>query len=394
MASELSLLDFLIVATRNKWKLLANFVAVSVIAVTISLLLPKFYRSSVVFIPQGPSGSGLVSLIGKNLGGDILGGSKLSKRQYIALLDSRELRERVIEEFNLIEIYENTDRPNPKDQTLEDLSKAVEIEELEEGGLGITDVISITVSVIDKEPARAAAMANFMYREMERRSIELHSSEYEEIRSFLNRQMAICEDKLAAARTQLKEFQIRNKAYDIPQQVSMTLKAIGYHKAEMAALQKEKAYLQRTHTNGFAGINILDQKIGALSNQVSRLEKTQRKDVLPGLAESIGLSNDFVDRLLEVETYVQLRVLLRQQLEQAKVKEQKDYSGLYLVDKARPAEYKCKPKRSLVVLAIVIPYMGLLIIWLLLRNYYRDLRHNHPHKLRKFDRIVENLRSR
>ena len=121
------------------------------------------------------------------------------------------------------------------------------------------------------------------------------------------------------------------------------------------------------------------------------MENINKDDVFLGLAQTISLSSKYIDLATEVETYTQLRVLLKQQFEQAKIKQSKNFSPLYVIDSARPAEYKFKPKRAVVILAIVFVYMSLFITSLLLWNHYNTLRKNRPDKLEKIDLLLQQI---
>jgi len=391
MGKELNLLDILIVLAKHKKAIIINFIVISAVALTIALLLTKIYKSEVVFIPRGQSGSGLFSLIGNNFSADIIGGSNLSKRQYEALLYSREVREKLIKKFNLIEVYEKTETPNPLDQTLKALENTIEIEEEEEGGLGITDVISVTITVYDKDPVRAADMANYLYHLMEEKATELNGQEYAKITTFLNEKIKECNAKLDSARKKLNEFQIANHAYDIPQQVSMVLQAFSITKAEILSLDNQILYLKSIHSKDYSGIKVLEQKKTAYEKKLREMEFTKKKNVFVGLSQSLELSNKYIDLFSEVETYVQLRLLLKQQLEQAKIKESKSFSPLYLIDAARPAQYKCKPKRAFVILFIVFLYMTTFITLIFLWNYYQEVKKNRPEDLIKIEQLFKHI---
>jgi uncharacterized protein involved in exopolysaccharide biosynthesis len=167
---DFSLFDILVAVLKKRNFLVVNFSAVFLIAVVISLLLPKSYRSTVVFIPPGQSGSGLLSMLGSEITPEALMGSKFSKRQYISLLHSRELREQLINKFNLIEVYKLRKMKNSLDLTLKALNKNVLIKEEEEGGLGITDVLTVSLTVVDHKAQRASDMANCLFDLLEKRS--------------------------------------------------------------------------------------------------------------------------------------------------------------------------------------------------------------------------------
>ncbi|MBD3392385.1 MAG: hypothetical protein GF418_09970 [Chitinivibrionales bacterium] len=392
MGKELNLLDFMIVLAKHKVKLIVNFVAISVVAVVISLLLTKYYKSEVVFIPQGPGGGTLSAFLPINFSGDFLATANLSKRQYVTLLGSRELREKIIDKFDLVRVYKNDKLPNPIDKTLKDMKRTLKTEVEEEGGLGVTNVLSVTITAVDKDPGRASEMANYAFDLLEDKVAELNRVESDEQIRYLEEQIANCDRWLAEAREQKKRFQLENHAYHVPEQIKMVLQAIGQQKAQMLALESQREYLRKAHSADYDGIKAIDSKIAAYEEEIAQMETGERKDVFLGLVQSLDLSEEYIDMLKEVETYLQLRFLLRAQLEQSRVKREKDYTGIYVVDRARPAEYKFKPKRAAVVLVIVFLYMFCLVSLLLLREHHAHLRENDPERLKKVDALLANLK--
>ncbi|MBN1982427.1 MAG: hypothetical protein JW795_12915, partial [Chitinivibrionales bacterium] len=86
--------------------------------------------------------------------------------------------------------------------------------------------------------------------------------------------------------------------------------------------------------------------------------------------KSVNLSNEYFDLYTNVEIYTQLQTMLRSQLEQARIKSQKQSIDVYLIDKARPAQWKYKPKRALVILAIVFSYMLCIMTVRILVHHY------------------------
>jgi tyrosine-protein kinase Etk/Wzc len=322
----------------------------------------------------------------------VLGGPRLSKRQYSVMLDSRELREKIVAKFDLVHLYKYDKRRTGLDLTLRKLQKRLTMVEEEEGGLGITDVLGVSIFAIARDPKRAAEMANYAYQLLEQKVIELNRKENADIQRFVEEQVGSCEEKLVGVRAALKEFRKTNHVYEIPQQVTMVLQAIGTQRAELLSLENEKAFLRTTHAESYNGIAILNQRMSILRDKIGELESKQEADVFPGLSRSLGLSTAHLDLLKEVETYLQLRLILRQQLELARVKAAKDYSGIYLVDPARPAEYKFKPKRALVVLGIVGLYMILMISFLVIRDYYHSLRDTAPEHYARMSEFFGALR--
>lgn len=385
---EFSLFDFLIVILHYKKVLLFNFLCISILAVIISLLLPKSYKSTVMFMPPGVSNTaGFSALMGNLANVDFTSNRQLSKRQIVSLLYSREIREKLINDFKLIELYKKDKSPNPLDGTLKKLDDNIEIEIEEEGGLGITDVVNVELSVIDKDPKRASEMANALFRMMEEKGKTLNQANLQASKSFYLEQIRECDSILDCHRKKLKDFQLEHKIYNIPDQVSMTMQAVAGAKAELILLQRKKAYVQKMNSSEYSELRSINDKISILNNQISDMENQKHTDILPGLKLSLDLTNTYTDLVKNVEIYVQLYAMLKQQYEYANIRAANEYSGVLVVDAARPAEYKFKPKRVFVVLGIVGFYMSVLLLFLFLRNHFKNLRTKDPESYAKIEKL-------
>jgi capsule polysaccharide export protein KpsE/RkpR len=381
---NISLYDLVLLLLQKKALIVCQIVVVFLVAVIISLFLPKYYKSSVVFIPPGQSSSSIFSMLGDNFAGDFLNDSKFSKRQYIALLNSRELREQLIQKFDLVKVYKLKKRKNGLDLTLRALEKNIRIAEKEEGGLGITDVISVEVTVIDRNAQQASDMANYLFELLEKKNLELLRRDHAQQIEFLTHRIQLNDSLLIESRQQLKSFQINNKLYDPSSQLKLTVSSLAQLEAEKLSLELQKTYLQKSFAPGNIEANILNDKIAGCNQKITDLEQEYSSNLRPGLRKSLILSDEFADRLKEVETYLRLNLLLREQLELARIKFQKSFSGLCLVDHARPAQYKFKPKRAVFVLIISFLYGIGLISWIILMNFYSYAHRQYPDQMSRF----------
>ncbi|MBN1979960.1 MAG: hypothetical protein JW795_00400, partial [Chitinivibrionales bacterium] len=291
MSSTINLLTVVIIIQKHWKRLSIHFLLISIAAVIFAFNLTKIYKSELVFMPKSSKGSGLFNLIGTNFAADLFGESPFSKRQYIALLHSREIQEDLIKKFNLIEVYKLQKRPNALDLALKNLEDVIKISESEEGGLGITDVISVTISVTDKSPQRAADMANYLYEAMLNKIKVLNNSEYDVLCNFLVKQTSECDSLLNINRNALKEFQLANHIYNIPQQISLVLQNLSATKAQLMAVENEMNYLKRISTSDYSGILSLQMKRNSLLEKISEIENSQSTDVFLGLKKSVNLSN-------------------------------------------------------------------------------------------------------
>jgi len=387
--NNFSLFDIFVVILKRKTVFAINFIIVFLVAVGISLLLPKSYKSTVVFIPPGQSSSGLLSMLGNNFSPDLQLGSELSKRQYVALLHSRELREKLIKKFDLIKVYKLEQAKNSLDVTLKKLEKVILIKENEEGGLGITDVISVEVTVIDQKAKRASDMANELFSLLEEKAITINQRESKFKVEFLKQQLGIADSMLSLARIKLKTFQKTNKVYDLSSQSKLTARALAQLEADKMSFEMQKTYLLKTFSPQNIEINMLNEKIAIYNNKIEDLEQKNNQGLTPGFQKSLNIADEYTDLIKESETYFQLSVSIRQQLEIAKIKLQKSYSSISLIDSARPAQYKFKPKRALVVIVLTGIYMIILFTWVLFKEYFSYIRLKYPEKINSLINAVK-----
>ncbi len=398
MERELNMLDFVIALAKHKLFIIVNFIAISVIALIIALVLPWTYKSSFVFIPKSSTSTGLQSLLvgseGISLGtADLLGGYFLSKRQVKELLYSKELRIDLINKFDLVKVYEKEDTPNPIEQCLRKLEENIQIEEKEEGGLGVTNVIAVSVTVFGKDPQRTADMAGYLYELLKQKIFELNSNEYVEISEFISQRVEKYAYKLDSIRKKLKTFQIKHHTYNVDKQVEMVLETYAEVKSKIVSIENQINYLTRIHSSNYSEIKALSQRKKALEEKLKEMEYKKKRDVFVGLTSSIELSFQLADLMAKEKTYDKIRVMLQQQLEQARIKQKKNFAPLYLVDAPRVPEYKCKPKRSVIVLLIVGIYMFILLIGVLIWEHYTFLRSNQPERLNRVKKLIHYLTS-
>ncbi len=112
MSQEPSFIKYLSVLLQWKKFIITNFLIITMIAVVISFILPKWYKSTASLLPpKQPDIFGSFSATGsllKGLGGlGKLGGlgQKPNAYNYFAILHSRTTMEAVINKFNLASVY-------------------------------------------------------------------------------------------------------------------------------------------------------------------------------------------------------------------------------------------------------------------------------------------------
>lgn len=340
-----SLINF--VLTLLKWKkfLILNFIIVLVISTIIAFMLPKVYYSSASVLPPkeemsilgGGSGLGGLTSVMREFS-TIKGIGSLGNKNtynYLVILNSREVAEKVIKKFDLQEIYGYS---NSMEKTLKVYYQNVVFEVQEEGNLEI--------GFYDEDPKRSADIANYLVELLNERSYELSVSEARSNRKFLEGRVNENMDSLRVAEEQLKEYQEKHGIFSIPEQTSSLIETSSKIFAEKLSKEIEIDYLSRMLSNNNEILNNARMQLDAINNAINKQVNT-----LP------GLGMDYLRIYRNVLIRTKILEYLRPMLEQAIYQEKKDVPVIVVVDSAKVPEYKAKPKRILVIGSSVIGWL-------------------------------------
>ena len=172
-------LDLLILLLKRKKLIVVTTMAFGIVAALVSLILPNVYRAETVFLPPSPSVAGTLAQSLSSLG-NIPGfvaqgiGAKSSMELYIEILTSRSLLDRIVDRFDLMRDMKAKYREDAR-KTL--LKKRLTIDGDKKSGL-------VTVKVDDRDPKRAAGMANAFIEELKRKTGGLAITEAAQRRRF------------------------------------------------------------------------------------------------------------------------------------------------------------------------------------------------------------------
>src|SRR2546421_1354929 len=219
-----TVLDFITVI--SKWRrFIAWFVLTATILTTVvALLSPKWYKSTAsVFSAEqtnlfpGLEGiSSLVRTLSPSKALSSLTGSTETDR-YIAILKSDRVLTAVIKKFNLVDVYDNAGSSYPKEKTEKELSSNTQIEIQDEGNL--------TITVYDKDPQRAASMANYYVEQLNSTNSELQVQNARGNREFIEERYNKNIADLRTAEEAMKDFQLKHGVVAVPEQTEATIKA-------------------------------------------------------------------------------------------------------------------------------------------------------------------------
>ena len=368
----------------NRKFILKNVIIVSLLSIIISLLLPKWYASKAVVLSSGAGQFNFLSSISPIPVADF-GLSTINEdiNNFIAILQSRTVKEYMVKKFNLVDRYKQRDI----EFAMEAFEEKIELEVTEEGTLEIT--------IIDKDPLMAKEMVNevlFMLDQINQ-SIGMEAGKYN--REFLENRININKKDLEKAELALKTFQEKTGIIDLVAQLSSTMQmsAQAYNSifeaytalyAKKIETETELAVAKTTLSNNNPTIMQLEKLLKEQTVQLEQLmikldEKLQyllsnispaQIDTVPNIEfsvsfntlPSLGLENARLIREVELQSTIQ--EILIPQFEQAKLEETKNIPTLQIIDKPKVALNKSKPKRSLIVIASTVMSFLMSLIFL------------------------------
>ena len=366
-------------ARENFWSLMGLFYRrrrflymitglVAVASVIISLLLPLWYQGTAkVILPEASSSGNLTALL-SDLGGSaaaaLTGAAGGDYTRYLAILNSRTLSERVIEEFDLATVYETKGHPLERRKTLEALWGNTDFElDLEYEFLAI--------NVMDKDPQRAAEMANFYVAQLNEMNARLLSENAANYRAFVQRRYGETEVQMDTARVKLQRFQEANGLIELEGQAQAFLTLMADYRA--MALQGEIEYeaLVRDFGEDNAQVQALRNRV-AVARQKERDLRSGRDPLLPVSFPNLpAKGREYAELLQEVLIQAKILEFSRPLLEQAIFDEQREAPAVQVLDHAVPPLRKAKPKRSILVILATMSGFLLALIYIWVSDWWR-----------------------
>ena len=239
---EINLLDLLIVLAKHKKRIIGLTFAAALLAIGYALSLTNIYTGTTKILPPQQSQSSASALLSQ-LGG--LAGSSLGIKNpndlYVAMLKSRNVMERIVQRFDLQEVYEQ--------KTLTGTLKALE------GGTIITSGKDgvITVEVFDKDPQLAANMANAFIEELDKLLQTYSLTDASQKRAFFDQQLRQAKDKLTDAELKL------DKTPNTSLEYLDALRNLKYQEALWEILAKQFEMAKLDEAKDFPLIQVLDK---------------------------------------------------------------------------------------------------------------------------------------
>lgn len=371
--------NLLIRLLKYKKTIIINVFVLSLAAVIITLLLPNKYEAKSSFIaPKKKSGlfgdgvgfSSTISNLSRMLGGR-LGNVTEESYNYLVILQSRTVSERVLEKFNLRAVYD-FDADDPIEDVIKELDYYTDFNVEDEG--------NIVISVVDESPKRAAEMANYFVELVNQFSIEFSIREAKNNREFIEKRFLKLKEDIYYLEDSLKRFSEEFNVLEIKEQVKSSIGFAAELKAETEMAKIEKEILQSNYGADHPAVKTAELKILELNKRLASLEKGEMSNIEKTANFFIPFKNvpktgiEYIRLMKEYEIQNKLLEFIYPVYEQSKIEEQKNIPVLVVVDAAKPPEKKSSPKRSLIVIATFIVSFFAVSIYVLLKDSYLEIK--------------------
>lgn len=332
IGEELDVRDAMQVVWRHRGRIGVIVLVASVLAFGIASVMPKSYRASVVLLP--PQESDLLSNISlaqraltKFPAFGILNDYFTPADVYKAILGSRSVGDEIAARFDLAHTYHLKSR----EKTLKVLRGVTRVKLNPDG--------TIQVSVDDRDPRRAADMANAYIEALDRFNVETRNTSAHRTRVFLEQRVTETDSLLRGSELLLRTYQERHHA------VAPT--SVGGADVQSAAdLMSRKIQLE-------VHLGVLRSYLREDNDQVVqvRSELTQLQDKMAALP---ALQNDLQRLTRNAKVQEQVYLMLTAELEQARVQETMNTPTVEVMDRAVPPERQVWPKRLLITLVAAL----------------------------------------
>ncbi len=349
---EISLLDILIILARRKWLIFKITAACLIVGLVTALILPKTYTAiTTVMPPQQNSSlsSALMSQIG-SLGslGALAGASvglKNPNDMYVAMFKSRTVEDAMIQRFGLMAEY--------RQKYMSTARKAFEKHATVESG---TKDNLIHISVEDKNPNRAAEIANAYVDEYRRLSQHLAIGEAAQRRLFFEQQLEQAKDNLANSEEALKVTQQKTGMIQLDSQARALIESAAMLRAQISAKEVQLQAMRTYATGQNSDVVQTQQELDGLRAELAKLagngDDTAGLIVPKGQVPQAGI--EYVRKLRDVKYYETIFEILARQFELAKLDEAKEGALIQVVDPAIVPDYKSSPKRALITIIATV----------------------------------------
>jgi uncharacterized protein involved in exopolysaccharide biosynthesis len=356
--SEVSVLGILALLASHKRLILFAVVGAALLSTVVAFLLPVRYEANIVMMPPQQNSS-IGSTLGQLGSAGSLGslaplaslasgglGIKNPTDMYVSLLTSRTVEDALIQRFGLMAEY--------REKRLSDARK--ELENRTIAVAGAKDGL-IRLSVEDRDPRRAAELANGYVEEFRKLSASLAITEAARRRLFFEQQLQEAKDNLSVAEEAMRATQQSTGVLQIDSQARSLIESAAILRGQVVAKQVQIQSMRSFAAEDNPRLVLAKQELAALQAQLDRLAGSKPdagSDIILSKGRVTGSGVEYMRRFRDLKYQETVFELLAKQFEIAKLDEAREGSIIQVVDTAVAPDKRSSPHRILIVVSVTI----------------------------------------
>ncbi|HEY2820032.1 MAG TPA: hypothetical protein VGJ06_03235 [Candidatus Acidoferrum sp.] len=365
-----------------------------IVGLLAAFLIPSRFEATTQLMPpdsQGGMGATmLAALAGKAAGGGAastaslgsmageLLGMKSSGALFIGVLGSRTVLDRLVQRFDLRKVYSEKLELDARKK----LADRTTLSEDHKSGI-------LTISVWDRDPNRASALAAAYVEELNQLVTDLSTSSAHRERVFLEGRLIAVKKDLDDASVKFSQFASKNAALDIKEQSRAMVDAASRLQGEKIAAESELKGLEEIYTSNNIRVRAVRARIGELQSQLEKLggkspdanTPPPPNELYPTIRELPVLGVTWADLYQRTKIQETVYEVLTQQYELAKVQEAKETPSVKVLDIAKPPEKKSFPPRTVITILTGLTFLVCGIVALFARVQWDQTPTDDPGKV-------------
>lgn len=387
-ANQSAVINATAIVWRKRQLLMKITVSGALLALTIALLVPNMYESTVRLMgPDDRGGSQMAMLAGvlgkaggaiNGIASDLLGMSSPGET-VMGVLRSRTVAQNIVEKFNLKKVYWVRRDSGAREK----LADRTSISEDRKTGI-------ITVTVVDHDPVRAAEMARAYIDQLNGLLNEVNTSAAHRQRVFIEERLKEVKQELADASLRLSDFSAKNTALDPKEQGKAMVDAAVTLQGQLMATQAELKGLQQIYSENNVRVRSAKARITELEHQLRDLrgnsvdepgaDNGSDDSLYPTLQKLPGLGVTYADLYREVKLREAVFETLTEQYELARIEEAKEIPNVKVLDPADVPDKKSGPPRAIITVLGMLMSFCLGCVWIVGHAMWLEIDRCDPRK--------------
>ncbi len=337
-----------------------------IVSSVIAFLIPSSYESTAKLMPpdQGGGGLGILAALAGRVGGegssssstnglagiagDLLG-LKTSGDLFIGVLESRTVRDDLINKFGLRRVYSFYPWSSSWEDTRKSLEDHTDVSSDRKSGI-------LTIKVTDHNPQRAATMAQEYVAELDHVVTTSNTSSAHRERVFLEGRLSEVKQELEFAEKDFSQFASKNTAINVPEQGKAMIAAAAELQGQLIGAQTQLESVKQIYSDNNVRVREAQARVDELRRQLGKITGESSGDVIlsgkepesayPSIRQLPVLGVSYADLYRRTKVEEAVFESLTQEYELAKVEEAKETPSVKVLDPAQCAPEKVRPPEA------------------------------------------------